>query len=135
MTLYVDSSAFLKRYIEEPDSELAEDLLRSDPDWVSAAHTEVEVRRNLARLLSAGPLLKAREFFVKDWERTAVVALDPTTCRRAVQIAETTLARSLAALHLAAAERVLASPNRLRLITFDRRLADAARILGIAVVP
>ena len=41
------------RIVEEPDSGRAEELLRSDPLWVTARHTAVEVRRNLARLLLA----------------------------------------------------------------------------------
>ena len=31
MTLYVDPSALLKRYVEEPDSALAVELVNSDP--------------------------------------------------------------------------------------------------------
>ena len=52
MTTYADSSAFLKRYVDEPDSERAVELLAGDPQLVTARHTVVEVRRNLARLLS-----------------------------------------------------------------------------------
>jgi uncharacterized protein len=51
VSLYVDSSALLKRYVDEPDSETAESLLRSDPSLLTARHAIVEVRRNLARLL------------------------------------------------------------------------------------
>lgn len=32
MTLYLDTSALLKRYIDEPDLELAVELLSSDPE-------------------------------------------------------------------------------------------------------
>ena len=52
VSLYVDASALLKRYIDEPDSEVAESLLRSDPSLLTGRHTIVEVRRNLARLLA-----------------------------------------------------------------------------------
>lgn len=37
--MYVDTSALLKRYVEEPDSDRAEGLLRLDPDWLTARHT------------------------------------------------------------------------------------------------
>ena len=43
MSLYVDSSALLKRYVDEPDSDAAETLLGSDPSLVTARHTIVEV--------------------------------------------------------------------------------------------
>src|SRR5690606_327998 len=52
MALYVDTSALLKRYIDEADSELSERHLLADPLWITARHTLVEVRRNLARLLN-----------------------------------------------------------------------------------
>ncbi len=131
---YVDTSALLKRYVAEPDSAEATRLLHADPDWVTAAHTEVEVRRNLTRRLASVPadLSRAREAFVADWSRTAVVALDQATMRTAADLAETTGARTLDALHLAAAHRVGAPA--VRVLTYDVRQAQAARSLGWAVV-
>lgn len=41
----MDSGALLKRSIDEPDSEAAEALLRSDASLLTARHTVVEVRR------------------------------------------------------------------------------------------
>ena len=49
VTLYVDTSALLKRYIAESDSDFAEQLIRSDPVLVTSRLTEVELRRNLTR--------------------------------------------------------------------------------------
>lgn len=74
---YVDTSALLKRYVAEPDSDVAERLLQADPDEVTAAHTEVEVRRNLAR--QPASLRQAREDFLDDWGTVHVVALDART--------------------------------------------------------
>ena len=51
MVLYADSSALLKRYVVEHDSAAADVLLGSDPVLATSRITEVEVRRNLARLL------------------------------------------------------------------------------------
>lgn len=131
---YVDTSALLKRYVREPDSEAAQRLLLSDPDWVTGAHTEVEVRRNLARVLGSDPAAhqQARGLFVQDWALAHVVALDSHTCSVAAGLAETTGARTLDALHLAAAQR--AGAPTLRLLTFDARLAQIARSLAWAVV-
>ena len=44
MTLYVDSSAFLKRYVDEHDSDTAVHLMGTDPVLVTSRLTEVEVR-------------------------------------------------------------------------------------------
>jgi uncharacterized protein len=131
---YVDTSALLKRYVEEPDTEVAERLLQSDAEWVTAAHTEVEVRRNLARKLGANPTLlqQTRGQFADDWAVMYVVALDSSTCSIAAGLAETTGARTLDALHLAAAQR--AGAPALRLVAFDVRLAQTARSLGWTVV-
>jgi len=41
VSLYVDTSALLKRYVEEPDSAAAERYLLADPSWVTARHTQV----------------------------------------------------------------------------------------------
>ena len=132
MSLYVDTSALLKRYIDEPESDLAERHLLGDPTWITARHTWVEVRRNLARLLEGSNLEIARSQFEEDWRRMHVVELDENTCRIAADIAEITLSRTLDALHLAAIRRV--GEADLGLLTFDIRQARAARDLGIRVL-
>jgi predicted nucleic acid-binding protein len=71
-----DSSALLKRYIEEPDSETAESLLRSDPSLLTARHTIVEVPRNLARMLQGREAASARSAFMRDLEALSIVELD-----------------------------------------------------------
>lgn len=132
MALYVDTSALLKRYVEEPDSEVCERYLLADPVWLTARHTSVEVRRNLARLLEGEPLMAAREQFATDWRRLHVIELDELTCEIAADVAEATGARSLDALHLGAMSRV--GKGSLTLLTFDLRQAQAARALGVQVV-
>lgn len=104
MTLYVDTSALLKRYVDEPDSNDAERWLASDDELVTGWHTIVEVRRNLARRTRARPL--------------------------AATIAEQTGVRTLAAMHLGAARR-LGGPI---FLTFDVRHGHAARAIGLPVV-
>ena len=132
MSTYVDSSALLKRYVEEADSSAADALLRADPALLTARHTIVEVRRNLARLLSGRDLAAARAAFADDLPSFSIIELDETTCESAASIAETTGVRTLDALHLAAAQRV-AAPG-VGFLTFDVRQAQAARALGLTVV-
>jgi predicted nucleic acid-binding protein len=130
VTLYADSSALLKRYVEEPDSERAVALLDSDPELVTGRHTVVEVRRNLARLLAGSPLSEARAAFVDDPGSFAIVELDATTCDVAATIAEQSGVRTLAALHLGAARRLGIG---LTFLTYDVRQAQVARSLGMTV--
>ncbi|MCP9488231.1 MAG: type II toxin-antitoxin system VapC family toxin [Gaiellaceae bacterium MAG52_C11] len=132
MSLYVDSSALLKRYVDEPDSEAAEALLRSDPLLLTARHTVVEVRRNLARLLDQTDVAPARSAFIQDLRAFSIVELDDVTCETAAGISEMTGVRTLDALHLAAAQRV--GGPAVPFLTFDLRQAQAARGLGLTVV-
>ncbi len=132
MSLYVDTSALLKRYVAEPDSDTCEHYLLADPVWLSGRHTLVEMRRNLSRLLEGAALADARKQFALDWQRLHVIELDEATCNIAADLAELTGARTLDALHLAAASRV--SSGALTFLTFDIRQAQAARAAGLTVV-
>jgi predicted nucleic acid-binding protein len=131
VTLYVDSSALLKRYVDEPDSDRAVELLGSDDELVTGRHTWVEVRRNLARLLGPTGAATARAALHDDAAAFAVVELDAATCELAATIAEQTGVRTLDALHLGAARRL---GTALSFVTFDVRQAQAARALGFTVV-
>ena len=130
MTLYADSSALLKRYVDEPDSERAVELLSSDDELVTGRHTWAEVRRNLARLLEPAAAARARSSMVDDMAAFSIVELDAATCELAATIAEQTGVRTLDALHLGAASRL---GTALTFVTFDIRQAQAARGLGFAV--
>lgn len=131
MSLYLDSSALLALYLDEEQRERCLALLLSDPQWITGRHTQVEVRRNLARRLEPAEADGARARLLEDWARTTIVELDDVTCETAAAIAEQTGVRSLDALHLAAAVRV--GGDDLRFVTHDRRQASAARELGFAV--
>lgn len=132
MSLYVDSSALLKLYFEEPDSGRAEDILAADREWITGRLTSIEVRRNLARELSGSDLAAARRQFERDWANTSVVELTPDVCEAAAELAEVTGARSLDALHLGAAKVV--GGGALPIVTFDVRQAQVARSLGWVVL-
>jgi predicted nucleic acid-binding protein len=132
MTAYVDSSALLKRYVEEADSELAEHLLAADPVLVTSWVSLVEVRRNLARLVDPAELPALRAQLVRDLDAFALVSVDPIVCESAAEIGELLGLRTLDALHLASARR-LQIPG-LSFITFDLRQAQAARSLGFTVL-
>ena len=131
MTLYVDISALIKRYVQEHDSEVAVQLMSSDPVLVTSRLTLVELRRNLTRLLRGNELNSARRRAQADLDAFALVSLGAATCNEAVRIAEQTLCRSLDALHVAAALRTGTSTT---MLTFDIRQAQAARSAGLSVI-
>ena len=99
--------------------------------WSHSRLTEIEVRRNLARLLDGDQLSDAKRQLAQDLDAFALVNLDADTCTQAAHIAETTLCRSLDALHLAAAWR---AGQNTTVLTFDLRRAATARSLGLAVL-
>lgn len=131
MTVYVESSALLKLYLDEPETGAAEEALLGER-WISGRHTLVEVRRNLVRALDGDHLDVARRRFADDWREMDAVDLGERVCELAALLAENTGVRSLDALHLAAAE--LVGEGELPFVTFDRRLAGAARSLGWTVL-
>lgn len=132
MTTYVDSSALLKRYVTEADSPVARAHLEQSDGLVTGRHTVVEVRRHLARLLEGRDLARQRGTFTEDLDDISIVELDEAVCEAAATIAEELGVRSLDALHLGAAMRV--GGTALPVLTFDLRLAQAARTLGLTVL-
>jgi predicted nucleic acid-binding protein len=132
MTTYVDSSALLKRYIQEADSEYATALIDADEVLATSWLTVVEVRRSLAKLLSGTDLGRANEVAHEDIDKMALVLPDSTTWLATAEIGAALNVRSLDALHLACAQR-LRIPA-IRFVTFDIRQAIAARALGFSVV-
>lgn len=133
MSVYADASAVLKLHVDEVDSPRAVELL-AGRRWATAAHTCIEVRRNLARLLSGAALDDARSTFARSWSAVEVVELTSVVVERSAELAEVTGARTLDALHLGAADAAGAADG-LPIVTFDNRRADAARSLGWRVLP
>jgi uncharacterized protein len=132
VTTYVDSSALLKRYVDEADSDIAERLILADPVLVTSWITEVEVRRNVGRLVEPKERAGVRRLLADDLDAIAMVSCDQTVAAAASVIGETLGVRSLDAIHLASAQR-LQIPG-ITFLTFDLRQGQAARTLGFNVV-
>lgn len=131
MTIYVDASALLKRYVDEPDSAACEEILQSDA-LATGRHTMVEIRRNLARLVPPERLGEVKGRFDGDLRAVSIAELDEATCETAAAVAEVTGVRTLDALHLACAQRI--GGTALPFLTYDVRQAQSARSLGYTVL-
>ncbi len=129
--LFLDTSALLKRYVAEEGTELVLRRMDEDPSWAVSALARSEAEIALCRL-GFGPdgVEAARERLREDLERCHVVPVDPACLDRAAEIGCRYEVRTLDALHLAAADRL---PAPVVLLTFDRRQADAARWMDLAV--
>lgn len=125
MRAYFDSSAITKLGMAEPESGALIDYL-AEPEMLAATSVvaDVEVRRSLERLraLGADPSEHVRGFFL--------IELSRDIRNRAVTLTPATL-RSLDAIHLASA---LDIHSECEFITYDDRLAAAARSHGLRVV-
>jgi len=131
MPAYVDSSALLKRYLDEPDSDEAQALLDAAGGIFTSHVSVVEVRRGISRMENSVERGMAKMLFVHDLSLMFVIEADAKVCELAADFAERTSLRSLDAIHVASAHRALgASAN---FVTFDIRQGEAARSLGLTV--
>jgi predicted nucleic acid-binding protein len=124
--IYLDSSALVKLVVVEPQSRALRAYVRRDPDRVSCALARTEVLRAVRPI---GPL--ALEAARRLLRRVHLVRVDDALLDAAGMIEPATV-RSLDAIHLAAAQ--LVAPSLTALVTYDRRMADAAASLGLSVV-
>lgn len=122
---YLDTSAALKLLIEEPESGvLAEMVDRAGPELVACMLLETELRRAAQRI---GEL--AQENVTTFLDGVNLYEVPPSLFREAGLLPGAGL-RSLDAIHLAAAIRLGAD----RVLTYDSRMAVAARDLGLVVL-
>lgn len=125
--LYLDSSAVVKLVTRQPESRALFGLLEPWPDRISSALARVEVLRALLRArASAAELRRADDVL----SRIALVKIDSEVLATAAVLEPRDL-RTLDAIHLATAVSVGADLGGL--VSYDRRLANAAKALGIEV--
>ena len=76
MTSFIDSSALVKRYVDEPDSEFANSLMIADKVIATSWLTVVEIRRTLSRLFTGNDLSRARQAAHDDFDAMALIQPD-----------------------------------------------------------
>lgn len=122
---YLDSSALVKLAVREPESEALRQYIRRRRPLVSSALARTEVAR---ALLPLGPQAVRRGESLLD--RVDLVRVNDRILNAAGAMLPLDL-RSLDAIHLATALQLGASLARV--VTYDDRMADAARDLGWTV--
>jgi hypothetical protein len=125
--IYLDSAAVVKLVHAEAKSQALRDWLgdRSSLGWISSVLVEVETVRALAR---HAPEAVGRLPLIFDL--MVLVEISPEV-RALAQRVMSPAVRTLDAIHLATALRV--SDQLTSLVTYDRRLADAATAAGLTV--
>ena len=122
---YLDSSALVKLVAVERESAALLRFLRRHPVRVSCALARTEVVRAV-RHLGPDAVTRAREVV----RRVDLIAVDDALLDAAA-VLDPRVVRSLDAIHLAAASTV--SAHLAALVTYDERMATAARLLGLAI--
>jgi predicted nucleic acid-binding protein len=125
--LYLDSSAIVKLVVPEPETGALVQTLRSDPEMVSSVLAWVEVLRAVRRSGARRAVADRAESILR---RMALVRLEEGVMRTASTLKPHEI-RTLDAIHLATALSL--APALGGLITYDARLASAARAAGITV--
>jgi len=122
---YIDSSAIVKLVIAEPESKALRRYLSRRQPLVSSALARTEVTR---ALLSGGPEAVARGETVL--RRIQLLRLNDRVLGDAGTMQPADL-RSLDAIHLASARQL--GPSVRQIVTYDERMAEAARAIGWSV--
>ena len=132
MSLYVDTSALVRRYLHDRHRSIVLDAMATDDAWCASALVRTEAQIALHRA-SVTPRQQARLWSAlrDEWEAFWVVPMDDRCMARAVEIGATYGVRLVDAIHLAAADRL---PGPIRFLTFDRQQIPAADALGFEVL-
>ncbi len=141
LIIYLDTSAFLKRYIQEAGSEGVRRLLGEVDEVGTGVITKVEAASAVARLVFSGAITqeegeKVWDEFSEDWEILTHLHVTAQGIERAASLARRHALRGYGAVHLASA---MVWQERLNLpvtlATFDRELWLAGRRSGLEMWP
>ncbi len=137
MIVYLDTSAWVKLFIEETGSDkvrqIIDDCTAVCTHLITYAemHAAFAMARRMHRLTEAS-LQTAINNFDLEWQHTMAVSVDEPLIRRAASLALVYHLRGYDSVHLAAAE-MLKKQSAMRLVfaSFDGELNSAAQALGI----
>ena len=126
ITAYFDASAILKLTLAERESlDLIDYLSDRDVRVATSVVAEVEVMRTLQRVGVA------REEQDSALGKVYLLSLDSDVRREALRLQPRSL-RALDAIHVASAVSI--ADRNLEFVTYDGRMADAARTAGLKVI-
>ena len=132
MTLALDTSALLGRYLSGPHRDIILHAMAADPVWCASALARAEALGMVDRVCDlATDGDRVRQALRDDWERIHVVPLDQRCLDRAAELTREQPLRTVDALHLAAADRL---PRPVTFVTFDPRQIPVAVALGFDVI-
>jgi predicted nucleic acid-binding protein len=140
LILYLDTSALVKLYAEEPGSEVVRRAVAGSDLIATSLISYAEARSALARKCRGGEITRAalkrlKQEFERDWARLHVLPVDQTLVLKAGDLTEAHALRALDALHLATADSLQAVLRAtVTFACFDGALNGAAKIRGLELL-
>jgi uncharacterized protein len=131
---FFDSSAFAKRYVEEPGSDTVAALCQEATDLALCVICVPEIvsamnRRLRERRLTKSDYLSLKRHLLEDIRDATIIDLVPPVVAACIEIVERSPVRAADALHVAAARAWRAD----LFVTADQRQLAAARRAGLRV--
>jgi uncharacterized protein len=132
VTLYVDTSALVRRYLRDRHSPVIVDAMAGDDAWCASSLVRTEAQLALHRASASARQQSDLWRELRDeWDAFWVVPMDDRCMARAVEIGATYGVRMVDAIHLSAADRL---PGPVRYLTLERQQIPAADALGFEVL-
>ena len=132
MTLALDTTALLSRFLDGPTHEVVLAAMSTDRDWCASALALSEALMLVDRLGDDPARTdELRRALRDDWERIHVVPVDQRCLDRAAELGRLHPLRTVDAIHLAAADRL---PRPVTFATFDAAQIPVALALGFRVL-
>lgn len=140
--LYLDTSAWLKLYVEEAGSDAVQAAVEQAEQVCTHLIAYAELRAALAKAQRMNRLDAAQKALLlpiidQDWETLNVILPTEMLIKRAANLADQFGLRGYDSVYLAAAEAISLQvmPQPLIFACFDSKLNDAAKALGMTIIP
>jgi len=140
MICYSDTSALMKLFVQEQQSDVVSDAVRLAAQVVVSQITWVEMCAALAlkqrtRQIDAPQAIQALKELRQEWGRYNRLAVDDAIITSAGELAQTFGLRAYDSLQLASAQRIFSQAGAaMTFCCFDKQLNSAASALGISVL-
>jgi len=140
--LYLDTSAWLKIYVQEEGSDIVEDAISNSEMVFTHLIAYTEIRAALARAERENRIDQSQksqiiEAIEVDWATFNIIQPVEMLIRRAALHCEQFSLRGFDSIHLASAEAISIQMMSKETIfaCFDRKLNKSARSLGMSILP